>query len=268
MSISDLLIPNNYNLDANTLTLNENIANPTGLDDTFWANKGFSPPRPFFGNFDLVGGSGGGTVTAVSQGTGIIATPNPISGTGTIAIANTTVIPGSYTSANITVNAQGQLTAAANGSGGSGTLDHKVYCYSAATQNVPDNTPTTLTWNAIAPAFPFNTDGGSLNPVTGIWTCPADGVYLFTASSNFTNIAITGIRQLSLINTQLGFPLASSCMDMSQFAVVENGHPLTVTGMVFVNTGFQVHVVAFQTAGGVMIMQSYYFSIIRLTSLP
>ena len=35
----------------------------------------------------IVGGSGSGTVTSISQGTGILATPNPIIGTGTIALS-------------------------------------------------------------------------------------------------------------------------------------------------------------------------------------
>lgn len=67
-------------------------------------------------DFEIVGAGGNGTVTSLANGTGLVFSPSPITGNGTLSIGNTGVTAGNFTFASVTFNAQGQATAAANGS--------------------------------------------------------------------------------------------------------------------------------------------------------
>jgi hypothetical protein len=122
----------------------------------------------------------GSGVTSVATGTGL--TGGPITSTGTISIANTAVTAGSYTSANITVNAQGQITAAANGAAGG------VTSFSAGTTGF---TPSTASTGAITLAGTLGVPNGGTGATTLTGYLVGNGASAVTAVATIPNAGLT-----------------------------------------------------------------------------
>jgi len=121
----------------------------------------------------------GSGVTSVATGTGL--TGGPITSTGTISIANTAVTAGSYTSANITVNAQGQITSASNGLAG-------VDSFSAGTTGF---TPSTATTGAVTLAGTLNVANGGTGATTLTGYLVGNGTSAVTAVATIPNAGLT-----------------------------------------------------------------------------